>query len=270
MVYAASQSRLRNTIVCKVKINFENKGNIKAKYKKPAINFVILLLSSFIWMPSKCFVFGCRSNYNRETKVRVFSFPRNDELKQKWIEVICRKDKRQPSKASKICALHFKPEDIITEASGFNSKTQQFITVPLQKYRLRPNVVPCIFENLSPTEEKRNFSRKKSSDVNKPVKESQDLVPNAGSRFRNLWQKKIGCPHLKITENIGVCIKHFEKNCVVDYKEWKSEGNRKRTTVKHGAVPTIFELDVNYSSKGITDSDLDVITVEDSPEKLPI
>ncbi|KAF8786111.1 MYND-type zinc finger-containing chromatin reader ZMYND8-like isoform X2 [Argiope bruennichi] len=59
--------------------------------------------------------------------------------------------------------------------------------------------------------------------------------------FRNLWLKRIGRPLLKVSENIGVCIKHFEKNCIVDYKDWKGEGGRKRITVKPGAVPSIFD-----------------------------
>ncbi|GBM20603.1 hypothetical protein AVEN_261721-1 [Araneus ventricosus] len=65
--------------------------------------------------------------------------------------------------------------------------------------------------------------------------------------FRNLWLKRVGRPLLKVSENIGVCIKHFEKNCIVDYKDWKGEGGRKRITVKPGAVPSIFDKEENDS-----------------------
>lgn len=53
-------------------------------------------------MPSKCFVPGCRSNYNESSKVRIFSFPRDEELKKNWLKAINRKDNREPSKSSKV------------------------------------------------------------------------------------------------------------------------------------------------------------------------
>ncbi|PRD25347.1 UNVERIFIED_CONTAM: THAP domain-containing protein 2 [Trichonephila clavipes] len=138
---------------------------------------------TYSWMPSKCFVLGCRSNYCSELKVRVFSFPRDEILKNQWLQAIQREDKRQPSKASKICALHFKAEDIITEASGFNSKTQEFITVPLQKHRLKPNAVPSVFNNLPRTRKKtwKKISRKTHDRTNIQLLEgSQECVPNSG------------------------------------------------------------------------------------------
>ncbi|GBM20604.1 hypothetical protein AVEN_261722-1 [Araneus ventricosus] len=142
-----------------------------------------LLKQTNAWMPSKCFVSGCRSNYNSENKVRVFSFPRNDALKTQWLQAIHREDKREPSKASKICALHFKAEDIVTEASGFDSKTQEIITVPLQKHRLRPNAIPSIFNKLSTPRKKRHFSRSSRLDDNsfRRVRKGPDCVPKTGS-----------------------------------------------------------------------------------------
>ncbi|GFU31656.1 THAP domain-containing protein 2 [Trichonephila clavipes] len=193
-------------------------------------------------MPSKCFVLGCRSNYCSELKVRVFSFPRDEILKNQWLQAIQREDKRQPSKASKICALHFKAEDIITEASGFNSKTQEFITVPLQKHRLKPNAVPSVFNNLPRTRKKtwKKISRKTHDRTNIQLLEgSQECVPNSGP----------------INENIGVCIKHFEKHFIVDHKESKNEGGRKRLTIRPGAVPSIFhdpDIDSNSDDADVT------------------
>ncbi|GFQ95670.1 THAP domain-containing protein 2 [Trichonephila clavata] len=139
-------------------------------------------------MPSKCFVSGCRSNYCSEPKVRVFSFPRDEILKNQWLQAIQREDKRQPSKASKICALHFKAEDIITEASGFNSKTQEFITVALQKHRLKPDAVPSIFNNLPRTRKKtwKKISRKTHDRSNIQLLEgSQECFPNSGPSMQS-------------------------------------------------------------------------------------
>ncbi|GFY52793.1 protein kinase C-binding protein 1 [Trichonephila inaurata madagascariensis] len=224
-------------------------------------------------MPSKCFVLGCRSNYCSEPKVRVFSFPRDEILKNQWLRAIQREDKRQPSKASKICALHFKAEDIITEASGFNSKTQEFITVPLQKHRLKPNAVPSVFNNLPRTRKKtwKKISRKTHDRTNiQHIEGSQECVPNSGPifqfpkkpGFRDLWLKKIKRPLLKVNENIGVCIKHFEKHFIVDHKESKNEGVRKRLTIRPGAVPSIFhDPDIDSNS-----DDADVSTYKELEE----
>ncbi|GFQ95667.1 THAP domain-containing protein 2 [Trichonephila clavata] len=197
-------------------------------------------------MPSKCFVSGCRSNYCSEPKVRVFSFPRDEILKNQWLQAIQREDKRQPSKASKICALHFKAEDIITEASGFNSKTQEFITVALQKHRLKPDAVPSIFNNLPRTRKKtwKKISRKTHDRSNIQLLEgSQECFPNSGP---------------------SVCIKHFEKQFIVDHKESKNEGARKRLTIRPGAVPTIFhDPDIDSSSD---DADVCVTTNKELEE----
>lgn len=53
-----------------------------------------------------------------------------------------------------------------------------------------------------------------------------------------LWLKSIGRPSLKVHENIGVCIKHFEKHLVCGNS---SNTHRKKLSIKPGAVPTIFE-----------------------------
>lgn len=54
-----------------------------------------------------------------------------------------------------------------------------------------------------------------------------------------LWLKNIGRPDMKVRENVGVCIKHFEKHCIKGIDS--SEPHRKKITIKHGSVPTIFE-----------------------------
>ncbi len=61
-------------------------------------------------MPSTCCVPGC---FN----VGGFSFPKNKDLKQKWIVQVCREDpgkkKWSPNPDDRICELHFDPEDIV-------------------------------------------------------------------------------------------------------------------------------------------------------------
>ncbi|GBN17217.1 hypothetical protein AVEN_87596-1 [Araneus ventricosus] len=43
-------------------------------------------------MPNTCCVTNCRGNYDAESKVAVFSFPKDEELKLKWIKAIPRRD----------------------------------------------------------------------------------------------------------------------------------------------------------------------------------
>lgn len=61
----------------------------------------------------------------------------------------------------------------------------------------------------------------------------------------NLWLKNIGRPTLKVHENIGVCIKHFEKQYIIGIDS--STISRKKLGIKYGSVPTIFE-DASSSS----------------------
>lgn len=52
-------------------------------------------------MPSRCCVPFCKGNYDTGPKVSVYSFPKDEEIKQKWLQVIQRAN-FQPSKSSKV------------------------------------------------------------------------------------------------------------------------------------------------------------------------
>lgn len=43
-------------------------------------------------MPNKCCVPRCRGNYKNGSKVRIFRFPKDEELRQKWIRAIPREN----------------------------------------------------------------------------------------------------------------------------------------------------------------------------------
>lgn len=43
-------------------------------------------------MPNTCCVTNCNGNYNAENKVCIFSFPKDEELLQKWIKAIPREN----------------------------------------------------------------------------------------------------------------------------------------------------------------------------------
>lgn len=60
-----------------------------------------------------------------------------------------------------VCEKHFKPEDIVSETSGYDSKRKITITVQLKNYRLKPEAVPSIFEDCSGKQHK-HVSKKSS------------------------------------------------------------------------------------------------------------
>ena len=63
-------------------------------------------------MPT-CFVVGCHSGSGREVeKYQLVSFPKCDELKQKWIDSINRKNV-EPNNRSIVCLKHFRKCDFV-------------------------------------------------------------------------------------------------------------------------------------------------------------
>lgn len=52
-------------------------------------------------MPDKCSVPYCRGNYDSENKVAVFRFPKDEGLKNIWVQRISRED-FQPTKHSRV------------------------------------------------------------------------------------------------------------------------------------------------------------------------
>ena len=55
-------------------------------------------------MGHRCFVPGCRENYPNGPRVRVYSFPAEEELKEKWIRAIPRQNQRI-TKYSKVSTM---------------------------------------------------------------------------------------------------------------------------------------------------------------------
>ncbi|GFX55398.1 THAP-type domain-containing protein [Trichonephila clavipes] len=74
----------------------------------------------------------------------MFSFPKEDFLRKKWIQAISRKD-FAPSKFSKVCELHFSDDAIRRYTEAYNEKTGEKICVSLKRYRLHNFAVPTIF-----------------------------------------------------------------------------------------------------------------------------
>ncbi|KAH8019855.1 hypothetical protein HPB51_022827 [Rhipicephalus microplus] len=95
-------------------------------------------------MPYKCCVPQCRGNYDSTRKVRVFRFPHDEELCRKWVRAVPREN-FSPTQYSRVCELHFQPEDIMYETSYVDDRTGRTVTAPLPSSRIRPGAVPSKF-----------------------------------------------------------------------------------------------------------------------------
>ena len=82
-------------------------------YKFNTIRYIAKVI-----MVYKCVAINCPSGYRGEKldqKVTFYSFPLEEKhLLQTWLKRLARKD-YVPTKHSKLCSLHFKFEDFVTE-----------------------------------------------------------------------------------------------------------------------------------------------------------
>ena len=102
-------------------------------------------------MPEKCCVPGCRGNYegtaeHDQEKVSVFRFPKDPELRAKWIRLIPRQNLLVHDKTV-VCEKHFAQQfiirfDSVTHTDGY------ILTVPQKNPKLSPDAYPSIFPNI--------------------------------------------------------------------------------------------------------------------------
>ena len=103
-------------------------------------------------MVNKCCAINCRSGYtgeNNDPDVTFHSFPLHDkQLLQGWLKRIARKD-FAPTKYSRLCSLHCKPEDAVAESNDLRIRQRKNqSSALLVKKRLKGNVLPSIFKNV--------------------------------------------------------------------------------------------------------------------------
>ncbi|XP_044766292.1 uncharacterized protein LOC123322410 [Coccinella septempunctata] len=98
-------------------------------------------------MPRRCCVTGCKSNYDSQNRyVSVFKFPKDPNLKIKWVASIPRKN-WTPSQNSVVCSLHFQECEVI-RYDEFTRKDGTIGKNLLKFPKLKENSVPSIFPNL--------------------------------------------------------------------------------------------------------------------------
>ena len=103
-------------------------------------------------MVNKCAAIHCKSGYDCKVKnvdLSFHSFPlHSNKLTMEWLKRLPRKDFK-PSKYSRLCSLHFKPEDFALDSSDIKQRRKRKRDdVKLLKRRLKPDAVPCVFDNL--------------------------------------------------------------------------------------------------------------------------
>ena len=102
-------------------------------------------------MVGTCCVPGCKTGYKSQKnseKYSLFGFPADENLKQKWIAAIPRKN-WVVSKNHKVCSRHFSSDDIQTTSIDSHDKRRCDRSSPtLQIQRLKQKAVPKIFPDL--------------------------------------------------------------------------------------------------------------------------
>ena len=103
-------------------------------------------------MVNKCCAIQCRSGYTGETKdlaVTFHSFPLNNpELLRVWMKRLARKD-FTPTKYSRLCSLHFKPEDFVSHSIDQQARRKQKRgSTLLERKRLKIDAAPSIFKGI--------------------------------------------------------------------------------------------------------------------------
>jgi THAP domain len=89
-------------------------------------------------MVKKCCIIGCRSNYNvqkGESSTTAFQFPRDETLRELWIDSIGRTDGWMPTVFSYVCVKHFAEDDV-------KQRNRRQV--------LQPDAVPRIFPEITP------------------------------------------------------------------------------------------------------------------------
>ena len=90
-------------------------------------------------MPCYCAVYGCDSKFIKDGKESFFTFPKDDELCQKWIH-LCGRDDNYKFTHARICSKHF-PLDSYER----NLKYELLgLPVPAQKRKFKPGTLPML------------------------------------------------------------------------------------------------------------------------------
>lgn len=102
---------------------------------------------SDITIVNKCSAYGCKSGYktdNTDSSVTFHAYPRDPELRDKWIRANPRKD-FIPSKHSRLYSLHFQPTDFVEVRQDTNQRRRKKKSAVSLRRLLKDGVIPSVF-----------------------------------------------------------------------------------------------------------------------------
>ncbi|KAL2714415.1 THAP domain-containing protein 1-like [Vespula squamosa] len=180
-------------------------------------------------MPTSCSVYGCNNRYSKEKKFQFFT--QDEHRLAAWITAVNRKDWK-PSKASRICSAHFKPQDFLHRPG---TAWYPYIR------RLKHDAIPSIFSNYSKYLESNKLELKKKKFVTsiRESKCSNKLEQSFGNpRLYSNRLKKITLEVENKEEQMEVDFTDLEKDLIIDELQHKihilkQQINRKDTKIEH-------------------------------------
>ncbi|KAJ3634925.1 hypothetical protein MTP99_007866 [Tenebrio molitor] len=103
-------------------------------------------------MPFRCCAPNCRGNYPGGPKVSLFNFPKDKDLKARWVQAIKRQGENGksfvPTASSKVCELHFHEQDILRFTTMHDEKTGTILKAPLKYPRPAPGIFLVLYKYL--------------------------------------------------------------------------------------------------------------------------
>lgn len=162
-------------------------------------------------MPNKCCIVGCNTGYDSyKGKNHVFSIPKDETLRLKWLKAIGRKD-FEPGKWAVVCHKHFKASDIMHD----NGVT---------KVKLREGAIPSICLNSFYTKKTQNEIRssprksrviKNASSVLIEDNSSDDDVPLETIRNQSLNTNSTK----QVTQDTNIVLDDCDKSVKRNFKQ---------------------------------------------------
>ncbi|XP_046408042.1 uncharacterized protein LOC124172639 isoform X2 [Ischnura elegans] len=135
-------------------------------------------------MPYKCTVRGCNGNTKNGPKVQVFGFPKDPLLSEKWARAIGKEADFVPSYSSKVCELHFMPDDIRRESYAVDESTGQVVSsAKLKVPQLIKGAIPSVLVSYQGPDLWRRRRRRKVDDDDIPVQELEAEGSDVNATF---------------------------------------------------------------------------------------
>ena len=144
-------------------------------------------------MPSKCCVPGCRGNYQPSKqhplheKVSIFHFPRNPEMRKKWVNLIPGSE-LIITKHTRICERHFSPQYIIRIDSA-KRDDGTILSMPRLHPRLSPNAIPTCFPDTDASAKLSKQHKTKTNCLLHDEKKCNSLIAGSIISFYEVFNK---------------------------------------------------------------------------------